>query len=92
MKKVFISVLTSFLILMIGEANGADDATPQANDPLSMEKWFVGDWTCKGTQQMSPHEPEITFTDRFSFHMTLDDSWLIFHIDQLEGPMKGNAA
>jgi len=59
MKKVFISVLTSFLILMIGEANGADDATPQANDPLSMEKWFVGDWTCKGTQQMSPHEPEI---------------------------------
>jgi hypothetical protein len=49
----------------------------------------VGDWTCKGTQQMSPQKPEIAFTDRFSFQMTLDDSWLIFQIDQLEGPMKG---
>ncbi len=90
MNKVFISVLTSFLILMFGEATGADDAKPkQANDPLSVERWFVGDWICKGTQQMSPHEPEITFTDRFSFRMALDDSWLIFQIDQLEGPLKG---
>lgn len=90
MNKVFISVLASFLILIIGEATGADDAKPkQVNDPLSVERWFVGDWICKGTQQMSLHEPEITFTDKFSFRMALDDSWLIFHIDQLEGLMKG---
>jgi hypothetical protein len=39
MNKVFIAVLTSFLILMFGEATGADDATPkQANDPSSGEQ------------------------------------------------------
>ena len=31
----------------------------------------------------------MKFTDRFSFNMALRGSWLIYHIDQLKGPVKG---
>ena len=57
---------------------------------LSLEKWFVGNWICEGTQHASPKAPGVRFTDRFSFRMALRGSWLIYHIDQLKGPVKGN--
>lgn len=58
-------------------------------EQLSVEKWFVGDWICEGTQYASLTAPGVQFTDRFSFRMTLRGSWLIYHIDQLKGPVKG---
>jgi hypothetical protein len=64
-------------------------AGPMQPDPLSLEKWFVGTWICKGTQYGSPTASGVKFTDRFVFKMTLRDSWLNFHIDQLKGPVKG---
>src|ERR1035441_2495037 len=58
-------------------------------EQMSVEKWFVGDWICEGVQHASPAGPGVKFTDRFSFHMALRGSWLIYHIDQLKGPVKG---
>jgi hypothetical protein len=58
-------------------------------EQLSLEKWFVGDWICEGTQHASPAGPAVKFTDRFSFNMALRGSWLMYHIDQLKGPVKG---
>jgi hypothetical protein len=58
-------------------------------EQLSAEKWFVGTWICEGTQHASPMGPGVRFTDRFSFKMALRGSWLIYHIDQLKGPVKG---
>ena len=90
MKKFFISALiVSPLLMFAGTSPAGEVSQSQPSDPLSMERWFVGDWVCKGTQQMSPHGPEIKFTDKFVFRMVLDDTWLLFHIDQLEGPLKG---
>jgi len=59
-------------------------------EQLSFEKWFVGDWICEGAQHASPMAPGVKFIDRFSFRMALRGSWLIYHIDQLQGPVKGN--
>ena len=63
--------------------------TQKLPEQLSVERWFVGDWICEGAQHASPTGPGATFTDRFSFNMALRGSWLIYHIDQLKGPVKG---
>ena len=54
-----------------------------------MEKWFVGCWICEGTQHASPEAPAVKSTDRFTFKMALEDSWLSFQIDQVKGPLQG---
>lgn len=73
----------------IPAANTAPSAAPMLPDQLSAEKWFVGNWICKGTQQPSPDAPAVQFTDKFTFEMALDGSWLTFHIDQTQGPLQG---
>jgi hypothetical protein len=65
-------------------------ATQMLPEQLSVEKWFVGSWICEGTQHASPTALGVKFIDRFSFRMALRGSWLIYHIDQLKGPVKGN--
>ena len=86
---MFVSVLILLSIVLFTLTSPAGAAAQASVDPLSMERWFAGDWLCKGTQQMSPHGPQIPFTDKFVFRMVLDNSWLLFHVDQLEGPNKG---
>ena len=54
-----------------------------------MEKWFVGSWICEGTQHASPTGPAVKFTDKFTFKMALEGSWLTYHIDQTQGPHQG---
>jgi hypothetical protein len=58
-------------------------------DPMSVERWFVGDWICTGIQHSSPTAQAVRFTDRFRFRMALGGSWLIYHLNQIEGPLKG---
>ncbi|HKM79391.1 MAG TPA: hypothetical protein VJY15_00315 [Candidatus Acidoferrum sp.] len=86
-------ILTFALFALSASAEGQSAKAPAAQklpDPLSNEKWFVGTWICKGTQHASPMGPAEEFTDRFSFHMALRGSWLLYQIDQLKGPVKGN--
>jgi hypothetical protein len=79
-----------FALFALPQNKPAKATTAQMPPPqLSVEKWFVGDWICEGTQHASPIVPGVKFTDRFSFNMALRGSWLIYHIDQLKGPVKG---
>jgi hypothetical protein len=69
--------------------NATPSAAPKPSEQLSMEKWFVGNWICEGEQHASPTASAAKFTDKFSFKMALDDSWLTYHIDQTKGPVQG---
>src|SRR5271166_402083 len=90
MKKMLI--LASALLALPALARDKPVKTAEAQklpEQLSVEKWFVGVWICEGTQHASPAGHGTKFTDRFSFNMALRGSWLIYHIDQLKGPVKG---
>jgi ketosteroid isomerase-like protein len=69
--------------------NGKPPDGPTLPDQLSVERWFVGNWICQGTQHPSPDAAAVQFSDKLSFKMALDDSWLTFHIDQEQGPLEG---
>ena len=91
LKKVLILAFALLTLSALVEGRPATAAAAQTlPDPLSVEKWFVGNWICEGTQHASPTAPGVKFIDRFSFRMALGGSWLIYHIDQLKGPVKGN--
>jgi len=62
---------------------------PASSDPLALERWFVGDWICTGTQHSSQTASGVRFTDRFHFRMALGGSWQIYTLHQVEGPHKG---
>jgi hypothetical protein len=84
MKKTIVLAITLFVVCAVGYSQPAKTgAGPTQADPLSLEKWFVGTWICEGTEHSSQHNAGVNFTDRFVFKMTLRDSWLTFHIDQL---------
>ena len=88
--KMTILTFALFAFSALAEGQHARAAAAQLRpEQLSAEKWFVGDWICEGTQHTSPTGPGVEFIDRFSFRMALDDSWLIYRIDQLKGPLKG---
>lgn len=69
--------------------NAAPSATPTLSDQLSVEKWFVGEWICEGEQHASPTAAAVKFTDKFTFEMALDGSWLTYHVDQTKGLLQG---
>jgi hypothetical protein len=85
-----ITILAFTLFALAGGATSVTASAQTLPQQLSLEKWFVGNWICEGTQHASPMAPGVKFIDRFSFRMALGGSWLIYHIDQLKGPVKGN--
>ncbi len=87
--KMIILTFALFALSALVEGQPAKAEAAQMPDQLSAEKWFVGNWICEGAQHASPMGPGVKFTDPFSFKMALGGSWLIFHIDQLKGPVKG---
>ena len=90
MKKMLILAFALLALSALAQDNAAKAVEGQKlPEQLSVEKWFVGDWICEGTQHASPVGPGAKFTDRFSFNMALRGSWLIYHIDQMKGPVKG---
>jgi hypothetical protein len=90
MKKMLILAFALLALPALAQDKPAKAAEAQKlPEQLSFERWFVGDWICEGTQHASPVGPGAKFTDRFSFNMALRGSWLIYHIDQLKGPVKG---
>jgi hypothetical protein len=92
MKKI---ILAFALFISFGHAgqttpaSAAPQAAPKVPEQLSMEKWFVGNWICEGSQHAFPTGPAVKFTDNFTFKMALDGSWLTYHIDQIQGPLQG---
>ena len=90
MKKMLILAFALLAMTAVAQDKPAKAAEAQKlPGQLSFEKWFVGDWICEGTQHASPAGPGVKLTDRFSLNMALRGSWLIYHIDQLKGPVKG---
>jgi hypothetical protein len=87
--KTIILTFALFAWSALAQDKPAKATTAQTPPQLSVEKWFVGNWICEGTQHASPMGPGVTFTDQFSFKMALRGSWLIYHIDQLKGPVRG---
>ena len=85
--KILILAFALFALSALAQDKPAE--AQKLPEQMSVEKWFVGDWICEGTQPASPVGPGAKFTDRFSFNMALRGSWLIYHIDQLKGPVKG---
>ncbi len=67
----------------------APSGSPTLSDQLSVEKWFVGNWICEGEQHASPTAAAVKFTDKFTFEMALDGSWLTYHVDQTKGLLQG---
>ena len=90
MKKMLVLSFALLCLSALAQDKPAKSADAQKlPEQLSVERWFVGHWICEGAQQTSPTGPGAAFTDRFSFGMALRGSWLIYHIDQLKGPVKG---
>jgi predicted small secreted protein len=69
--------------------NASPSAAPARPDPLAVERWFVGTWICEGEQHASPASAAVHFTDKFTFEMALDGSWLTYQIEQTNGPLQG---
>jgi hypothetical protein len=90
-KKVVLTF--ALLAFALGAQSPASNSGPQAElrlrQQLSVERWFVGRWICHGVQHATPTGPGVNFIDRFSFRMALGGSWPTYHVDQAEGPMKG---
>jgi DNA polymerase III delta prime subunit len=90
-------ILIGLAILLHGPGLPAQLPEPTQNpapqsaqsQPLSVERWFVGDWICKGIQHPSSNAPAVKFIDKFRFRMALGGSWLIYRLYQLEGPHEG---
>jgi hypothetical protein len=92
MKKIIFAFALFVSFARIGQtppANATPPSAPKLPEQLSMEKWFVGSWICEGTQHASPTGPAVKFTDKFTFRMALEGSWLTYHIDQTQGPHRG---
>jgi hypothetical protein len=51
---------------------------------LSVEKWFVGNWICEGTQHASPMGPEMKQTDNVVFKMDMSGFWLHYNGDYIK--------
>jgi hypothetical protein len=69
--------------------HAAPSTSSKLPEQLSAEEWFVGSWICKGTQHASAQSAAVQFTDKFTFKMALDGSWLTYYIDQTQGPLRG---
>jgi ketosteroid isomerase-like protein len=84
--------ITQHFALSAGQTptvNASPSAAPAPPDPLAVERWFVGSWICEGEQHASPASAAVHFTDKFTFEMALDGSWLTYQIQQTNGPLQG---
>jgi hypothetical protein len=64
-------------------------AMPKPPEQLSVEKWFVGTWSCKGQQHAGPMGPEMKTSSKIEMKMELAGFWLQVKGTMMAGPMKG---
>src|SRR5438270_4339510 len=62
---------------------------PKPPEQMSVEKWFVGTWNCKGQQHAGPMGPEMKTASKLEMKMELAGFWLQVKGTGMAGPMKG---
>jgi len=75
--------------LAAAAAKPAAPPMPKPAAELSVEKWFVGSWTCTGQQHAGPMGPEMKTGSTLTMKMELGGYWLQVHVTPAGGPMKG---
>jgi hypothetical protein len=73
-------------------ADNAAPGMPQPPEEMSVEKWFVGRWNCKGQQYPGPMGPEMKVTSRLEMTLELGGFWMQIKGISTSGPMKGKEA
>lgn len=73
----------------MGGPSAAAPAMPKPPAELSVEKWFVGTWTCKGQQHAGVMGPEMKTSLKLEMKMELAGFWLQYKGTMQVGPMKG---
>jgi len=71
------------------EAQPAAHAMPAPPAELSVEKWFVGTWNCKGVDHAGPMGPEHKTSSQLKMKLDLAGYWLEVEGTAMSGPMKG---
>jgi len=71
------------------KAGAAAAAMPQPPEQMSVEKWFVGTWNCKGQQHAGPMGPEMKTSSKLDMKLELAGFWLQVKGTMAAGPMKG---
>ena len=51
-------------------------AMPTPPAEMSVEKWFVGTWNCKGQQHAGPFGPEMKVSSQLMMKVELAGFWL----------------
>jgi hypothetical protein len=62
---------------------------PKPPEEMSIERWFVGRWNCKGQQYAGPMGPEMKVSSRLEMTLELGGFWLQIKGTATSGPMKG---
>src|SRR3954463_9671434 len=83
MKRIFA------LVALAASSSFAQGGMPQPPAELSVEKWFVGSWSCKGHQNEGAMGPAMDTNNKIEFKMELMGFWLQYKGTAQAGPMKG---
>ncbi len=67
----------------------AKPAMPTPPEELKVEKWFTGEWSCKGKQNPGPMGPGGPTASKLSAKLELGGFWMNYHVNATQGPMKG---
>jgi hypothetical protein len=70
------TIVLGGLVSMLLPSLALAQEMPPPPAELSAEKWFVGNWTCEGTQHAMPGAPETKYTDSVTFKMDMGGFWL----------------
>src|SRR5437762_9036433 len=80
------------LMALCAFAAAAEDKPPAMPAPpaeMSVEKFFVGTWNCKGQQHAGPMGPEMKTSSKLVMKIDLGGFWLDVLGTGMSGPMKG---
>jgi hypothetical protein len=68
---------------------GAKMEMPKPPAEMSVEQWFVGNWSCKGEQHEGAMGPAMKTASRIEMKMEMMGFWLQVKGTMTAGPMKG---
>src|SRR5438477_11854689 len=91
-KRIGIATLAAFAALAEGKPAAAAMEMPKPPEQMSVEKWFVGTWNCKGQQHAGPMGPEMKTSSKLEMKIEMAGFWLQVKGTMMAGPMKGMEA